>query len=273
MQTPIRILVFVLGFTAMLSGAVRADDAGKMRTMMMAIGADSWIESYAKGMQRSDNPAGDPEDPSWTQAAREVFVHEEIFDTLVTRMTGQLSDAEVNDILAFLASDVGRTVTKMEIEAQDPSIADGVDLAGAQIAADLKQKAPERIAAYQNMLDAIDAVESGVTTALNMNFAVLSGMAASGRMSYQMSEAEILALIAAQEDMIREQVRTSAMENAAFTYRDLTDDDLEAYVGFLASDVGRKLYSVMNSAADDIMAERGRAFGKRMLDLQQTQEL
>lgn len=251
----------------------RAEDNGKLRTMMMAIGADAWIESYAEGMRRSNNPAAGEDDPSWSRAATEIFVHEEIFDELVARMVGQLDNAELDTILGFLASDLGRTVTKMEIEAQDPSIADGVDMAGEQIAADLKETAPDRIAAYQNMLDAIDAVENGVTTALNMNFAVLSGMAASGRMSYQLSEGEILSLIAAQEDMIREQIRKSAMETAAFTYRDLSDKDLAAYVDFLTSVEGRKLYSVMNSMADDIMSERGRAFGKRMLELQESQEL
>ena len=252
---------------------VRAEDTGKLRTMMMAIGADAWIESYAEGMRRSDNPAAGEDDPSWSKAATEIFVHEEIFDELVGRMAGRLDDTELDEILGFLASDLGRRVTKMEIEAQDPSVADGVDMAGEQIAAELMESAPDRIAAYQNMLDAIDAVESGVTTALNMNFAVLSGMVASGRMSYQMSEGEILSLIAAQEDMIREEVRKSAMESAAFTYRDLSDEDLEMYVEFLTSNVGKKLYGVMNTMADEIMSERGRAFGKRMLELQDSQEL
>lgn len=263
--------VFLILFAS--GSAVSAQDSEKMRTMMMAIGADAWIESFAQGMARSENPAGGEVDLGWKQAAGEVFQHKVIFDELTASMAGLLDDDELDGILSFLATDVGRRVTRMEIEAQNPDISAGVDLAGAQILADLKANDQDRLAAYREMLQAIDAVESGVTTALNMNFAVLSGMSASGRTSIQMSEGEILTMLAAQEDQIRTQIEAASLENAAFTYRDLSEEDLSTYVDFLTSDVGRKLYSLMNSLADKIMAERGRAFGARIVELQGLKEL
>ena len=269
---PLTTLLCFLACWVFVSSA-SAQDQHKMRTMMMAIGADAWIESFAEGMARSDNPASAEPDLGWKQAASEVFKHEEIFDTLVDRMKGMLSDEELDEILEFLASDVGRAVTRMEIEAQNPDIADGVDMAGAQIVEDLTADEPARLDKYRDMLAAIDAIESGVTTALNMNFAVLSGMSASGRMSYSLSEGEILTLLAAQEDTIREQIGVASLQTAAFTYRDLSDDDLATYVDFLTSEAGRRLYSVMNGVADEIMAERGRAFGTRIIELQGVQEL
>lgn len=272
MQSSFPRFLALLTMMVALALPARAEDAGKMRIMLMAIGADAWIESFAVGMARSDDPSG-LENNGWRMAANQVFRHDEIFAELVQRMAGRMTEGEVDEVLTFLASDVGRAVTRMEIEAQNPDIAEAVDMAGAQIVEDLKSADPDRIAAYRHMLDAIDAVESGVTTALNMNFAVLSGMAASGRMSYQLSEGEILTLLAGQQEEIRTNIETSALENAAFTYRDLSDGDLNAYTDFLTSDVGAKLYRVMNGIADEIMAERGRAFGKRILELQGSQEL
>lgn len=265
-----RTVIFLL-ILAMPAPAVA--DADRTRALLELIGADAWIESFAEALGRADPEAAADQSHSWTQAAGEIFQPEAIFDDLVGRMDGQLTDAEVTEIMAFLNSDLGLRVTAMEVEAQNPDIADGVDMAGPVILKDLMADDPDRIAAYQRMMDAIGAVDAGVTGALNMNFAVLSGMSASGRMAYQLSDAEILTLLASQEATIRDRVAQSAMENAAFTYRDLSDADLDGYVAFLETAAGGRIYSLMNSATDDIMAERGRQFGARIVALEGTQEL
>ncbi len=273
MQRYIVVLTLIFGVFVTSLTASQAQTSEKLRLTMMAIGADAWIESFAESMRRSENPAAGEPDLGWRQAAEEIFIHEDIFADLMERMNGRMDESELDEILAFLATDIGRTVTKMEIDAQNPDIAAGVDMAGAQIVEDLKANDPDRLAAYRDMLKAVDGVDSGVATAMNMNFALLSGMAANGGGNVQMSEGEILSLLASQEPMIRESVERSSLENAAFTYRDLSDADFDVYVGFLTSPAGKKLYSVMNTTADDIMAERGRAFGARIIELQGLQEL
>lgn len=251
----------------------KADDM-RLREMMIAIGADVWIESFASGLMDPPDADGSvPADPGWQIAAQENFRHEEIFDEMIAAMDGSFSAQELDGIMGFLTSDLGALVTAMEVEAQNPDIADGVDMAAPQIVEELARSAPDRLDAYRDMLDAIGAVDSGVTTALNLNFAILSGMSATGRGTAQLSEGDILTLLAGQEPRIRKQVETGSLENAAFTYRDLSDADLEAYRDFLTSDLGRKLYATMNAAADAVMIKRARAFGARIVELQGTTEL
>ncbi|MEO0913646.1 MAG: hypothetical protein AAFY59_11770, partial [Pseudomonadota bacterium] len=123
------------------------------------------------------------------------------------------------------------------------------------------------------LMDGMDVVESGTAMALNINFALMSGMAASDALPRGFSEAEILALVQMQRDTIRVAVRNGVLENMAYTYRDLSDAELEAYSAFLGTPDARAFYDAINRATEELVTRDARILGRRITDMSAEREL
>ena len=75
------------------------------------------------------------------------------------------------------------------------------------------------------------------------------------------------------EDEMRENLKASALTNAAYTYRDFTNDEIETYAEALEDPRMTKVYDLMNAIQWEIMANRFEALAVKMAGMSPGEDL
>lgn len=271
------LMALVMAIAASFGGvAALAASSTSTETLLKLLGYDAFVAGVAETISDADNDIAGSDvgfGIAWNQAATQVFSPTEMLNEILLELEGDLEPSEIEAATAFLKSDLGVLVTQMEVEAQAPGRSGQVQEEGAAILAQLIADKAPRLDKYTEMIEAFSSIDSSVAGAMNISFAIYSGMTQSGKMPFEMSEAEILGAIASQENAVRAQVRDNIYLTTAYTYRDLPDADLEEYIAFLTSKTGRALYGAVNLATENVLARRARLFGGKLMDLQGIREL
>ena len=190
-----------------------------------------------------------------------------VYAAAVEAVARDVSAGDIATLTAFFLSDPGVVVTQAEVAAQELQVVDAEADAAARGAflQTLDDSFRERFDLYRDLIEAMDAVDSGTTLAMNINYALISGMIASGLMDPAPSEEDILAMIAASEAEIRATVFPILLEDLAWTYRDVPDADMEAYVDLLGSPAGRSLYAAVTVSTNTLIIDAARAIGHEIM--------
>jgi hypothetical protein len=228
--------------------------ANGFHEMLMGIGP-----SIVTGMKSVPGPEKVKE--ALSAAAEGAFDADKMETAIETRMDGQMQPADLSSLAAFFASPLGKRVTALEIQASDPQAAERKKTEGPRILAELQAGDPARLALYRKIIDDISAVDMAEAIALNMGYAMVSGMLASA--GQPLSDQQIMALMHKQAANFREKAEKGIMEGSAFAYRDLSLDDLRLYEAFLASPAGSQYYDRMQTALGAVMTDEARALGQR----------
>jgi len=250
--------------------------AGAARNLLLAMGFDTYLDSTSASFQAADNPLAADDDAmrrAWVDAAAQVFDPDRMMTDIAADLSEGLGEDDIALLMDFYSGGLGARVTELEVAAQNPANSDRADAQGREILAQLIAAEDPRLDAYQRMSDALGAIDTGAATAMNLSFALLNGIASSGKLPYELSEQQILAIVMGQQDQIRATIQQELFVSFAYTYRDLTDAELEDYTAFLTSDVGRSLYRMLNSATEMVLQDRAHAFGARFMELQSAQSL
>ncbi len=75
------------------------------------------------------------------------------------------------------------------------------------------------------------------------------------------------------EDELRQSLAASALTNAAYTYRDFSNDEIETYAEALIDPRMNTVYDLMNAIQWEIMANRFEALAVKMADMSPGEEL
>ena len=158
----------------------------------------------------------------WPAIIADRIDPDRVYGATAAAVAERMSDDEVAVLTDFFATDAGRRITAAEEAMQ--MIDDPVALSEAQAdyLAGLDDSFRDRFALYQDLLDALGSVDSGTALVMNINFAMVSGMVASGLMDPVPSDEEILAMIGQSEGQIRDMVYRTSIETMAYTYRDIS---------------------------------------------------
>jgi hypothetical protein len=100
-------------------------------------------------------------------------------------------------------------------------------------------------------------------------------MAASlaGLIDRRFDEVDLRAMLAQQDDEVRQAMADNLIVANAFTYRDFTDREMEIYRDALAMPQMMEVYELMNAIHFTIMADRFERMAVEMVKLTPTQEL
>ncbi|TGQ69912.1 DUF2059 domain-containing protein [Mesorhizobium sp. M00.F.Ca.ET.186.01.1.1] len=206
-------------------------------------------------------PGPDKVKEALSAACEGAFDPDKMEKAIETRMAGQMQPADLADLAAFFASPLGKRVTALEIQGSDPQAKERGKVEGPRILAELQSGDPARLALYRRIMDDLSAVDMAEMIAMNMGYAMVSGMlAAAGQ---PLSDQQIMALVRKQAGKLREDAEKGIMEGTAFAYRDLSLDDLRLYAAFLASPAGSHYYDRMQTALGEVMTDEARSLGQR----------
>lgn len=256
--------------------AAFAADTSRGAAMLRLLGFDTAISSFVEQVKSTDPGLGsdDPEfDAARDAIAERVFRADVLFAAVAARVDDKFDDAEYDALEAYFSQGVGLRVTEAEKYAQSPENDAEREAETPAIIEDLLANNPERLDQIEQMIEAMDVVASGTAMAMNLGYAMISGMAGAGKLPGGLTDDQILMMLNASRDQIEAEVLNSTVLSAAFTYRHISNADMADYLDFLQSDLGRKLYSVMESAQVDVLTAASRKFGHDLMVLSGVREL
>lgn len=239
-------------------------DAALARELFEFSGLDPVVESLDEAVLEGFAQQGDRIPEALLQkmrhAARRAFAPEPLRRQILQRIQAQIDTRKAKRTLTWLRTPLGRRITAMEMAAATP---EGMARHHQREAA---QATRERVMLVKQLNEAIDL--NAATEKIMVGTALAVASAAS---AYDDSPVSLSQL----ENAIRQEIAPmmGAMEeahlaNGLFTYRELSDADLYAYVSFLRSAPGKwytkvtidALSAAMVSASLDLGAEIGSGF-------------
>ena len=262
---------------ALLSApAAFAADPSRGEAMLRLLGFDTAISNFVEQAKSADTglETDDPEfDAAREAIAERIFQPEVLFAAVAARVDDKFDAAEYDALEAYFSQGVGLRVTEAEKFAQSPENEAERAAQTPAIIEDLLANNPERLDQIEQMIEAMDIVGSGTAMAMNLGYAMISGMVSTGKMPSGLTDEQILIMLNARRDQIEAEVLNSTVLSAAYTYRDISNADMADYLDFLQSDLGRKLYSVLESAQVDVLTAASRKFGHDLMVLSGVREL
>ena len=260
--TPSQILTLVLSLTLAgllgLAGPARAAERDVYRAFLETTGFDVAIIALQQEAMSGPGMSGQEADEFGSQyvaLAEEVFDPDQMIDRAIDMMAAVMPDEIVEHGAAFYASDLGQRLVAVE-NASHMAPLDERRGMGETIVAELAETNPERLEDYQAMMDAIGGVDASVRAIVEVQIRYLLAAMASGTLDLEFSEAELRAIMAEQEPAMKSEIARNSIIGAAYTYRDLSDEDVRAYRAALEEPLMKQVYEALNAIQYQVMAER-----------------
>ncbi|SLN18096.1 hypothetical protein ROG8370_00562 [Roseovarius gaetbuli] len=274
-QVPRLARIVFLGALMVMIGLMplRAADRDRLEAFLEVTGFGVALDSIA--LAAADAPmmlglSASDFGHDWARVAGEVFDTARMRETGLEILSGTLSDEMLAHAADFYASELGQRLVAVEnashmIEDDVAKRAEGKTL--------LAEADDTRIKVLQDMNAAVDGAGSGVRAVQEIQLRFLLAASYAGVLEAELDEGTLRAMLAEGEDDLREALRVSALANAAYTYQDLSTDDLRAYVDALEHPLMARVYELMNAVQYEIMAGRFEVLAARMADMHPGQEL
>lgn len=218
-------------------------------------------EGVAYGRDLAEEMTGEASDPGWVAEVEAIHAPARLRPGYDKTFADALKGADQAAIEHWLASDTGKRVVEHEISAREALLDPEAEDAAIAAAATAQARGDHRFAAVQRIIDAAGLIEPNVVGGMNANLAFYRAMAAGGAFPYEVTESDMLADVASQEEEIRADV-TSWIEGYLFlAYSSLSAGDLERIVRFSASAPGQALLRAQFEGFDLVYEESSAALG------------
>lgn len=187
--------------------------------------------------------------------------------TMQTAFNAKLADElrgkgkEVAEMTAFFALPLGQRVLALELEARRSLMDDDTEAAASLAWSDVAAEGGKRAELVERFAEVNDLVDSNVMGTLNSNLAFYQGMAGTGAFADEMTEETMLSDVWAQEPDIRQQTSEWVYPFLNLSYSSLSEDELQNYVDFSASDAGQVLNAALFAAFDAVFVPISRSLG------------
>lgn len=268
----------VLAFTLLAAStlaAAAATDRGRLQAFMEVTGYDVVIDSLQLGAMAGPGLVGDAPATfggQYRRLAQEVFdpkvMRARALDILSAVMPETLVDAGAD----FYASDLGQKMVTAENAAHVTD--DGIVAeTGSALVDAMRKDDPARIDILNDLRDAVGSEEVAQRGAVEIQVRFILAARAAGVLPDGPGETELRAILL---DAAKEQSAenaTYALISNAYTYREISDEDLRAYVEALKSPEMSQVYEILDAVQYQVMIERYEALGARLGDLAPQQDL
>mgnify|MGYP001356558108 CR=1 FL=1 len=209
--------------------------------------------------------------PSWQAEVERIYAPDRLGPLFHTAFAEELDHIGMDTalILAFLGSDLGQKIMRLEVSARAALLDDGVEDSARAMAARREAEGDARYRMLRRFVDANHLVDMNVSSALNANVAFLKALSASGGARTGLPDDEILAQVWAQEGEIRVETDSWLMAYGTLAYGPLSDAELERYLAFSETAEGVALNRALFAAYDrlfvTVSGDFGRSVGRWMV--------
>lgn len=273
---PAKFLISLMaGAFLLCAGVAGAADRDDSRAFLEVTGFDVAIRSLQQDAMSGPGLAGTAPDDfgaQWVRLARDVFDPDQMVERSLDMMEAILPDDLLEHGVSFYASDLGQRLVAAENESQGLSGAEKT-AAGEVVMQGLTQENPARIKEYQLMMLAIGATDSAVNAIVEIQVRYFMAAASAGSLEIDLSEAELREVLQAQMPELRAAIAESSVQNAAYVYRDFSDEDVVAYREALEVPAMKQVYEALNGILYQVMSERYEEMATRLAELAPQQDI
>ncbi len=267
----VRNLLIAILFTCLpLAGLSAKDEVWTLSEFVTASGFDKLLTSVHRTMRKaSESPeiaqAAEAAKlkEAWGEAVDATFDQRQLPDAFIQHLTGKMTSKELLGIQRFLETDLGRRITQLGSEILEMELPEIIEK-GAEVA---KRASPTRAGMIKEMIEQIGGVETSLTIAMSSAFAMLKGMQADGAIPLQLPDEQLFELLKKGEPEMRKQMGAHLALTLAYTYRDVSDENLATYIAFLNSDEGKAMNKTTLSALKAVLNESMGQFGSKLMTL------
>jgi len=191
--------------------------------------------------------------------APEAFAPEKLKAVVLPELKTGLTTPDLQAVLKWLDSPLGIKCTRLEEEASTPEAYPEID----KYAAQLKKSppTPERLKIIQKLDAALKASQTTVEMALNLQVALLLAVNATLPKERQQSPAEILGEIKQHRPEFEAALQVESLVSLIYTYRSLTEAEINQYIKFATSSAGSKYQEVADAAVKKALIAGGIRWG------------
>lgn len=262
---------------AALAGAqtAQAEPISGLELAEMA-GFDAVIDSFGRQVRDQGGmleAQGVP--PEAVQAAAGAFDAEAMMNSAGDSFDDNLSADQRADIAAFLRSPAGARLVELERAAAAPG-ADEEMMTEGPAALQALGRDPDRAVAYQAIIDATEMRSVFEAVMRSISRSMLDGMLSAQSLQsggVRPDQGEIDALLEQQLAPALAQMDQLMIVSVATTYRNASQEDLDAYVEFLRSPIGLQYSAVGSATFVAILEDASREFGRRLAETLGSNEL
>jgi hypothetical protein len=210
-------------------------------------GMDRQLGSLAATIElQIANEAGIPDSmrPTLARAARDAYAPESLRGVALSHLRPKLATGPLDAVMKWLSSERGRRITQLEETAS--TLEAQAKLATFAATLQASPPRPERVALIQRLDAATRSTDLATDVALRIAAAVARGLLAAQPISTPTPDLD--AILEAQRPQMRAGMQSSVLVTYLFTYRELSDADLGAYVAFMESGPGQWYNDATSSA-------------------------
>ncbi len=279
MPLPILVLAALLALTPPLVLPALAEEAPAAETSVPALAEALRLddlfavlhdEGLAYGEDLETRMFPDGGGPRWRERVGRIYDVPRLradFEAVLQRELGTEA-AVLAEIDAFFASELGRKVVGLEIDARRAFLDEAQEEA-ARVAAETRAADRDpKVKLLQRFIAAGDLIEMNVAGGLSGNLAFLTGLAETSGDGGSLPRDELMAQVWAQEEMIRADTTSWLQAYLGLAYAPLTEAELASYAEFMESPAGQRLNAALFLAFDEVFSrvsyELGRAAGTAM---------
>lgn len=270
-------MALALSFVLSLAGAAgAAAERERVETFLEVTGFDVALESIRLSADSAPAMLGlaaDDFGSEWSRLVEEVFGTSVMHDMGLEILEKTLPEDLLEHGIAFYGSELGQRLVAAENDAHMEEEEGFKAEAGGAILEGLRGMDSDRVAILER-LNAASAVEDTSIAAMQeVQIRFLLAAAAAGVIELRMEEPDLREAMRSEREALREGLRESALEGAAYTYQAFTDEDLITYAEALEDPKMQQVYELMNAVQYEIMANRFEAVAERLSDMQPSQDL
>ncbi|MCM2562255.1 DUF2059 domain-containing protein [Lutimaribacter sp. EGI FJ00015] len=272
------LFAFLAGIALVFAPAspVHATDRDRVEAFLTTTGFDVALESIALSAENAPRMLGREAGDfgaQWTRLAERVFDTDRMHDMAVGILVETLDQDDLAHAAGFYATDLGQRLVVAENASHREADRTGKLDRGEALFAELEARDSPKVEVFQRMNDAISSDDASVRAVEEIQVRFLMAASAAGVLGQRLDEGALRAALAEDRDELRSELRRNALAGAAFTYRDFSVEDLEAYAEALEHPRMRRVYELLNAVQHEIMAGRFEALAVAMAQLAPQEEL
>ncbi|MCH2078697.1 MAG: DUF2059 domain-containing protein [Rhodobacteraceae bacterium] len=263
-----------VALTVSLSPAFAAD-RGKIAAFMQVTGFDVALDSLRLSAGQAPMLLGLSEDnfgEDWTRLADEIFESGGLRSDALDILEQTMDDEMLNHAAAFYASELGQRLVEAENAAHMDDSYESSAL-GEELVAELLETDSPKIQYFRDMSRAIGSIENSIRSVTEVQVRFLMAAQGAGLTDSDWEEDELRAVLLSRADEWAQAMVISGITNAAFTYRDFSDQDMSDYLDALREPLMQKVYELMNAVQFQLQVQRFEELAARMVDLYPEQDI
>jgi hypothetical protein len=252
---------------AALAGAAQAQDAASLAQRLversgLAVQLQSTPKYFEEQIAALRGKVPDPFLLALTEAGREAYRPQAMAQDIAKALAETMKPQEMERVIAWLETGVGRRVTAAEESASAAMNEEALQSYAEQTKA--KPPGAQRQKLIQDMIEVTNGLEFGARLLEGMALGVAIGMDSTQPVQNRVGAALLRKRIEAAmpKEQVKAQLRAAMPAMMSYTYREVSDADLTAYVAFLRGADGKRANDAITEAFTEAMVSASLRLGQ-----------